>query len=131
MENLKLKKFTKTNARLEDRITITANRAFGFPTQFYKNNNINRHKYLVLYFDEDNEVIGFHFTSDEGEEHKFTLIKSNQGYGASVVATSFFKTYDIDPGKYKGKYNWRKRKITEVGQVFLIDLKEKEANKKD
>ncbi len=73
-----------------------------------------------MFYDEDQKVIGLKFTEDENEPHKYTLIKSD-GYGASIVATSFFKKYNLDPKKYKGKYEWKKVR-TEFGNLFVIEL---------
>jgi len=116
-------KFTKTKSRYEDRITITASRSFGFPTKFYQDNNLARYKYVVLYYDKNNRAIGFDFTNDEKEKHKYSLIKSG-GYGATVVATSFFKANNIDPKKFKGRYEWKRRNIKGIGQLFIINLEE-------
>jgi len=127
MEKIKFdfKKFEKTNVKSEDRITITSIRSFGFPTKFYQDNKLKTYKYVVIYFDEKNKGVGFYFTNDEQEKHKFSLIKSKQGYGGSVVATSFFKTYNLDPQKYRGKYKWVKKIIPNIGKLFIINLKDK------
>lgn len=119
---LNLKKFEKTRIRMVNRITVTASNSFGFPRKFYQDNNIQNYKYVILYYDENNMVIGFQFTNNEEETHKFTLIKSKQGYGASVVATSFFKAYNLDPKQYRGKYEWKTTEIERIGKVYVIDL---------
>ncbi len=125
MEKYSFQKFERTNARLEDRITITGSRAFGFPTKFFQDNNIGRFKYVVLYYDEKNKGVGFQFSNDEQEKHKFTLIKSKQGYGGSAVATSFFKIYNLEPKRYKGRYKWKKKNIPGIGKLFIINLGDK------
>lgn len=117
-------KFTQTNQRYEDRITVTGTNTFGFPTRFYENNNIKTYKYVVLYYDAIKKSVGLHFTNSETEEHKFTIIKSKQGYGGSVVATSFFKSYNIDAKKYHGRYTWEKKEYPDTGELFVITLKE-------
>jgi hypothetical protein len=132
MEKIKFnfKKFEKTNVRFENRITITSIRSFGFPTKFYQDNKLETYKYVVIYFDEKNKVIGLFFTNDEQEKHKFSLIKSKQGYGGGIVATSFFKTYNLDPKKYRGKYEWTKKIIPNIGKLFIISLRDKVEEKK-
>ncbi|MBU1457689.1 hypothetical protein KJ845_03205, partial [Patescibacteria group bacterium] len=99
------KKFQNTHGRYEGRITITASNSIGFPTKFFKENNIANYKYVVLYFDEQERALGIQFSNSDEEQHKFSLIKSNQGYGGSTVATSFFKKYEIDTKIHKGKYD--------------------------
>ncbi len=115
------KKFESTKGRYENRITVTGSRSFGFPTKFYKDNKLSKYKYVVIFYDLDIPSVGFLFNNNDDEQHKFSLIKSTQGYGASVVATSFFKKHDLDPQKFKGRYDWKKVK-TEFGTLFVIDL---------
>lgn len=117
------KKFENTHGRYESRITITSGKSIGFPTKFFKENNIDSYKFVVLYFDEEQKAIGIQFSNDENEQHKFTIIKSKDGYGGSVVATSFFKKYEIDTKTHKGKYDWE-IEDTPFGNMFIIKLKE-------
>lgn len=114
------KKFESTGGKYETRISITGSRSISFPTKFYQDNNIKKYKFVVLFYDEGQKAIGLKFTDDENEPHKYTLIKSDN-YGASIVSTSFFKKYNLDPKKYKGKYDW-KRPNTEFGRLFVIEL---------
>ena len=81
-----------------------------------------RYKYVILYFDEEKKAIGIQFSTNDNEPHKFTIIKSKQGYGGNIVATSFFKKHNIDPQIHKGKYDWKKIK-TQFGKLFVIELK--------
>lgn len=115
-------KFESTHGRYESRITITASNSIGFPTKFYKENKIESYKYVILYFDEEKKAIGIQFSNDDNEPHKFTIIKSN-GYGGSVVVTSFFKKHGIDPKIHKGKHDWT-RVATPFGELFVFELKE-------
>lgn len=125
-QELNLKKFEKTRVRMVNKISVTASNSFGFPRKFYQDNNIQDFKYVVLYYDENNKVVGFQFTNNEEESHKFTLIKSKQGYGASVVATSFFRAYNLDSKQYRGKYVWEKKKVEGIGEVYVIKLNERQ-----
>ncbi len=120
------KKFEKTNQRLESRITITAHNSVGFPTKFYQDNHVESYKYAVLYYDAEQKAVGIRFTSSEEEPHKFTLIKSSQGYGASIVATSFFKANEIDSKEYRNRYDWEKVTQEGEGELYVIKLKAKE-----
>lgn len=124
-------KFEKTNARLEKRISITAYRSFGFPTKFFIDNKIGKYKYVVLFYDAKNKAVGFQFTNDEAEKHKFTLIRSKEGYGGAVVATSFFKSYNMNSNRLKGKYEWKRKNIPGIGQLFVINLTDREVIKKE
>lgn len=119
----KFQKFESIGGKYETRISVTGSRSISFPTKFYEENNISRYKFIVLFYDEEKKVIGLKFTDDKEEPYKYTLIKSD-GYGASIVVTSFFKKYNLDPKKYKGKYEWKKVR-TEFGTLFVIELEKK------
>lgn len=119
-------KFTATSQRNEDRITVTKSRSFGFPTKFFNDNHIEDYKFVVLFYDKERNAVGFQFINDENEPHKFSIIKSNKGFGGSVVATSFFKTNNIAPETYRGRYAWKIEEIEGFGKVFVIDLKSRE-----
>lgn len=120
-----LKKFENTNQRTENRITITKSMSFGFPTKFYQDNKLDEYKYVVIYYDKEQGVVAFNFNNNQEEKHKFTMMKSTKGYGAGIVATSFFKTNNLDPAIYHGKYDWEKTNMEGVGELFVIKLKEK------
>lgn len=124
-------KFRNRNARLEDKISITKSHSIGFPTKFYKDNNISNYKYVVLYYDRSNKSVGIRFTNDETEENSYSISHSKQGYGGSVVVRSFFNTYDIDPEEYHGKYEWKKHQLEGVGQLFIIELTQKDTEKSE
>lgn len=121
---------TKTGKRFEDRITVTRNRAIGLPTQFYEDNRVKEYLYAVLFYDKQNNAVGIKFTNDSNEVGRITITKNNQGYGAHIPATSFFKANRINTKKYAGRYEYKKIAITEEnGQpatVFAFNLIEKE-----
>lgn len=124
--NMAFVKFEETNKRQEDRITVTGHSSFGFPTKFYNDNKIDGYKYVTLFFDEENKEVGFYFHNDEAEKHKFSILKSKQGFGGSIVASSFFKSKSLDSKIYRGRYEWRKENIPEIAEIFVIKLKTRE-----
>jgi len=119
-----LKEFTGRNERLETRMTITKSYSIGFPTKFFKDNKINDYKYVVLFFDEVKKAIGIKFTNDDVKKNKFAIIKSKSGFGGSVVVRSFFKSFNIDPIIYYGRYDYEKIIQEGFGEIYVINLKE-------
>ena len=119
-----------TGKRFEDRITVTRNRVIGLPTQFCEINSIQDFMYAVLFYDKTNNAIGIKFTNEITETGKIKITKNNQGNGAHIPATSFFKANRINTKKYAGRYEHKKVKIIdEDGQqitVIAFNLKEKE-----
>lgn len=122
-------KFQNNNKRNEARITVTRHKSFGFPTKFHDDNKLAEYKYVVLYYDETKKAVGFHFTSDDAEPHKFSIIRSKKQYGGSVVASSFFATYNIDPNLYHGRYEYEKKEYPDIGLIYSIVLKENQSEK--
>lgn len=120
------KKFENAHQRLENRITVTKSAAVGFPTKFYTDNHIGEYKFVVLYYDEVQKALGVHFTNDENEKNKFKIIHSKLGYGGNIIARSLFKSLDIDPKLYYGRYEWEKYPLEGVGEVFAIKLTERQ-----
>jgi len=120
-------KFTNRNAKTEERITVTKSNSIGFPTAFYKENGINKYKFVVLFWDNENMAIGIKFTNDENNEdikNRFKIAHSSK-YGGGIIVRSFFRGNNIDPQKYNGRYEWKKVNIGDE-TIFVIELKEKE-----
>ncbi len=117
-----LKKFESVNTKLENRITITGSYAMGFPTKFYQENRVFEYKYAVFFYDDITLEIGINLTCDESEKHKYVIRHDKLGKGGGVAIKSLLKTMNIDPMKYKGKYQWEKRVLNEVGDVYVIKL---------
>ncbi|MFA4941145.1 MAG: hypothetical protein WC582_00915 [Patescibacteria group bacterium] len=114
-------KFDGRNARLENRITITKSNSIGFPQKFYEDNKIKDYKYAVLFWDSENKAIGINFINDENEKSKFSVMHSKIGYGGSIVARSFFKTYNIDLDTHHGRYDWEKVNFNGK-EIFVVKL---------
>lgn len=122
------KKFESRHKKQEDRITLTKSSfSIGFPQKFYNDNGIANFKYVVLYWDQSNKAIAIHFTNSEDEKNKFKINESKSGYGGGIGIKSFLKFYNIDPNIYHGRYEWVKQQLPEIGEVYIIKLKEKEA----
>ena len=131
IKEYKFTKFEGQHCREENRITITkSSDQIGFPTKFYKDNKINSFKYVVLFWDKENKAIGIHFTNDENEKNRSSIIHSKAGYGGGVIARNFFRANEIDPKLYYGRYNWKNQNIDGVGKLFIFEIKENENTKK-
>lgn len=118
-------KFTDTNQRLLDKITITGANTFGFPREFHNNNKIGEYRYVILWYDPERHTIGFQFTNSEEEEHKYTIIRDKERkYGGSIIATSFFKTHHLNSKLYQGRYDWKNEDHPTAGKLFVITMVE-------
>jgi len=124
MDDYNFKKFEGRNARQEDRITITKSDSIGFPTKFYKDNYIKDKKYVTLFYDENKKAVAIFFTTDENDKNKFKIMHSKNNYGGGVIARSFFKSLNIDTKKYHGRYQWTKKEIVGIGEVYIVNLVE-------
>lgn len=117
--------FQNVNAKIEKRISITRSCSFGFPYGFCDENRINDFTFVVLFFDPTKRAIGFLFTTDSEKKYKYSLVKSLSSRSASVVARSFFTTYNLNPGEIHGRYEPKKIVLPTGEQIFVIDLKNK------
>jgi hypothetical protein len=119
-------KFVGRNSKIENRITITRSHSFGLPTKFYKDNSLDDYKTVELYWDGETRAVGLKFTNEIGGHDRFAITKHPGGFGGSVLAKSFFTTYGLSPDKYRGRYTWKKENIEGVGELFIIELKERQ-----
>jgi len=124
---LNLKKFSNVGSKISRKISITGSYSFGIPPAFYEEHGIKDYSYAVVFYDEQNQVIGVQFTKEKEKDSSFKLIPygSEVKMGASFVARSFFNTHDIDIAQIKGRYDPEEHTFPDIGKVFLIDLKER------
>lgn len=115
--------FKDIGAKSSNKISITLSKSFGFSCSFYKQNNIEKYKYLILFFDPEKRVIGFLFTNDESKENKYKITHSKTGNSAYVITRAFFKTYNLDLNKIHGKYSPKPTEINSIGKIFYIEIK--------
>ena len=127
----KFQKFEKKNNRFETRITITASSAIGFPSRFYEDNNIKDMKYVVMFFDKENNAVGIGLTNNDAEKNKFKIVHNKKSSGATVSIKSFFKNNNIDSRVYKGRYVWKKEDVENFGSVYVLNLSDKKIEAKN
>lgn len=125
--SLNLEKFSSYHSKVSRKISITKSYSFGIPPAFFKENDFDRYKYVILYYDKTANVIAFKFMQDESEGG-FKIVKYGEGdrRGASFVARSFFNTYGLDPKVYKGHYEASKEKMEGIGDLYFIQLPAKQ-----
>jgi hypothetical protein len=116
---MSFEKFVEVGSKEEPRITITKSNSFGFPTVFYRQENIGSFKYVSLYYDKPAGAIALEFHNRSEDKQRFSIVAS-KGYGGSIIATSFFKKKNIDPKDAHGRYPWTTEVIPEVGKVYVI-----------
>ncbi len=117
----KFEPFIGAGSRFDDRITITKIGSFGVLSGFVKMRLKSQlPKYVELFYDVDNKAIGFRFTDEQKSGRTFAFVKT--GGGGSVNASSFFKTYEIDPKQFNGKYSVEEISDPSVGKLFVIKI---------
>lgn len=124
------KKFEQIHQRFENRMSLTKSNSIGLPTGFYNSNNIKDLKFISLFWDQERLAIGIQFHNNEAEKSRFKIIHNKSGLGASVVVRSFFTVNQIDPKKYYGKYSWQKINQEGIGELYVMELKERRNEQK-
>lgn len=130
IDNIKLEKFTGYGSKVSRKISINRSNGFSIPRAFLQENNINDVDFSELFFDKESKVIGIRFKKGEGEGGcKLIPYGNKEGdrLGVQFSAKSFFNTYNLDAAQYAGQYEAVKKTTGELGDVFLIQLKPKEA----
>lgn len=127
-----LMEFSGFNTRSNDpTVSITRAEAIGLSVAFCEENNVDKYKYAILYYDKTKNVVGFRLTNDESKRSKFAVTRTNKNKGksSSIVAHTFFNSNKISVDKYAGKYmpetfNPRELDLDGDDPVFLILLEE-------
>ena len=94
--------------RVVDKITITKNYLINFPTAFYKINNLENKKIVLLYYNKNNFQIGIEFKDDE-DDRGFKITRSNDGQnGGYITAKNFFAMNGLVGKIRTGRYDYSK-----------------------
>ena len=117
-------KFEHVGAKLSNTISLTKSESFGFAAGFYKKYNISIFDYVTLFYDESEKKVGFQFSKEKLGKSSFTLIHSNNKQSGSIIARSFFRSFEIDSKKYLGKYEPVEFEDAQHGKMFYIILTE-------
>lgn len=132
IEKLNLERFSGFRKKVSRKISITGSATFGFPPAFFSENQLSAFSHVVLFFDREQRVIGLRFLKS-AEDGAFKLVSygKDEKRGATIGARSFFSRYDIDPKTYKGRYDGVKKWFEPLGDVYLIQLPERDVVFKD
>ncbi len=95
--------------RVVDKITITKNYLINFPTAFYKINNLENKKTVLLYYNKASSQIGIEFKDGE-DERGFKITGSNGGQnGGYITAKNFFAMNGLVEKIRTGRYDYSKK----------------------
>lgn len=88
-------KYTNTGSRMgAPKISIWSRGQIGFNQAAAIKYNIKSYRYVVLYFDSEEQRVGIRLTNDSDEEGIIKLIVREDS-GASFSAVSFLRTYNL------------------------------------
>lgn len=120
-------KFEDVGAKLTNSISLTKSQSFGFAGGFVKKYNISQFNFVSLFYDNEDghNRVGFQFTKDRVGKSSFKIIFGNNRQTASIVARSFFRSFEINSKKYEGRYEPTEMNDENFGTIYFIDLKEK------
>lgn len=112
-------KFTQLGARIgKPTASIWSRGQIGLNLGAVENFDLNKFKYVVLYYDEDTNRVGFEFTNDENADGAIKLVvRKNAGVSFSAIA--FLNKFGIEFGETR-KYDLVR---DEDSGLFVLDLK--------
>jgi len=104
-------------------ISITKSYIIGLSAAFREAHHVDQYRFVVPYFDDENQLIALRLTNDEREQGSFSLSRAGH-----VNARLFLRHFHLDANKVAGRYTPLRRPskelgIDEPGDSFVIDLK--------
>ncbi len=120
---MKTYSFTKYDGvyfRSDSIIAVNKSGLIRLTAKFCRDTGITDYPYVLLFFDIGNNAIAFMFT-DVRENGVLKVTKDKAG--ASISAKSFFGASKLNLEKWSGRYDWEKKVIKGIGEVYIIELK--------
>lgn len=115
----KFQKYSGKYIRGDNKISIQKSGLIRLSAGFCDQTKAINSKYVVLYFDNLKKAIAFKFT-DMNEEGALKITKDRNA--ATISGKSFLNAYHLNSKNYFHRYNWIKQDITDIGEVFIINL---------
>ena len=111
-----------TSSRTSEPFISLVKDGFRFSGGFLHAYHLERATAVRLYFDRVKRAIGFHFPTGSHPAEGAVRLKRHDG-GLVVHAQGFFKSREIDPAKYAGRYRPQEVKDRVLKQFFVIQLR--------
>ncbi|MFA6253057.1 MAG: hypothetical protein WCV69_02205 [Patescibacteria group bacterium] len=122
INSLKLEEFNSVGSKFSRKISITNAASFGFTTAFIAENGLSDPQFASLFYDKNQNVIGIQFGKEWKEKNSLKLSFNKIANNASFGARSFFHAHQIKIEDIRGKYEYKKTSLPNIGEVYLIDL---------
>jgi len=116
----KFTRYTGNYVKGDKKIGLNKSGLIRLSSGFCRETNATSFNYAILFFDSSNNAIAIKFTNDKREEGVFAVTKDRSA--ATISAKSFMTMNKINLRSYFGRYMWRKEMISDVGEVFIIEL---------
>jgi hypothetical protein len=123
MDEYNFKEFNATGGRILPSISLGESGGFGISAGFIKKYDFSSLVGAKIFFDATKNVVAFKFLTAPEEGMMKIKMAPNQG-GGHISAKAFLIKFDIDSKKFSGKYTPQQKNIPNVGDVFLIELKD-------
>jgi hypothetical protein len=115
--------FQDKGARIgQPKVTILEGAQILLNAGFVHTAKINDKKYAIMGYSDANKAIIFKFLDKQA---KNTLKVVKRGGSASIGTRSFFNFYHLKPETIAGHYIPKHERIPQIGEVWVISLKEK------
>jgi len=122
MKKFNFVKFNGVYPRGDTKIGINKSGLIRLSAGFCRDTHTLEYNYAVLYYDKKNFTMALKFTKRKEEG---ILKVTKDGTGATISAVTFMKANNLSLKSYAGRYDWKKIMISEIGEVFIIDLTKK------
>ena len=122
MKNYNFVKFQGVYHRGDQRIGVNKSGLIRLSAGFCRATNAKSFKYVLLFYDKNNQAIAFKFTNklEDG-----VLRVTQDDTAAAVSAKAFMVMNKLNLNEWVGRFAWNKLNIEGVGEAFIIELSNK------
>lgn len=114
--------FTGNVPRGDTKIAINKSGLIRLSSGFCRVNNILTYDFSILFYDKTNRAIAIKFTNKK-EPGILKLTRDRKA--ATISAKSFMSINHLLIRSNFGRYAWKKETISNIGEVFVIELNKK------
>ncbi|PIR80174.1 MAG: hypothetical protein COU25_01400 [Candidatus Levybacteria bacterium CG10_big_fil_rev_8_21_14_0_10_35_13] len=122
MNKYNFKKYEGNFPRGGIKISINRPGVLRLSSAFCNTTNITKYEYAELFYDESNNAIAIHPTH---EFYKGVARITKDKKAAAISINLFMRANKLDINDYAGRYDFIRQILEGIGEVFIIELKNK------
>lgn len=118
----KFERFTGSVPRGDTKIAINKSGLIRLSSGFCRVTNILKYEFVILFYDKTNKAIAIKFTN---KKESGILKLTRDRNAATISAKSFMSTNSLLLRSNFGRFTWKKQSVSNIGEVFIVELNNK------